>query len=93
MRDKGRTQPLAAALLLLFCGLLSSAEAKYIFTKEPLLRKSLAVGEQDLFGYAAAFHLVDDSGGPSDFTKAIENTKYVYGVVHFFYTSAVLWLW
>jgi hypothetical protein len=53
--------------------------AKYIFTEEPLAHFSPAIGDQDLFGYAAALHLVDDTGASSDFQHAIQNTKIIVG--------------
>ena len=58
---------------LLLCGL-SLAHARFLYKQEPLVRVSPAVGDSDLFGYAVAFHRVDDTGDPNDFDHAISNT-------------------
>jgi hypothetical protein len=84
MRERNTSQPrgLSLSLVLLLCGvvlLASPATAKYIFTEEPLARFSPATGDQDLFGYAAALHLVDATGASSDFQHAIQNTKIIVG--------------
>ena len=74
MREKnslfGRLSP---GLALLLCGL-SLARGGYLFTEEPLVRVSPAVGDSDLFGYAVALHRVDDTGATNDFYHAINNT-------------------
>ena len=79
MRERNTTshpRGRALSLVLVLCGVLAApATAKYIFTEEPLARFSPAIGDQDLFGYAAALHLVDDTGDSSDFQHAIQNTK------------------
>ena len=83
MRERNTTSQLrgrALSLVLVLCGVLLASPpvtAKYIFTEEPLARFSPAIGDQDLFGYAAALHLVDDTGDSSDFQHAIQNTKWV----------------
>ena len=82
MRERNTSQPRgrAPSLVLVLCGVLLASPpvtAKYIFTEEPLARFSPAIGDQDLFGYAAALHLVDDTGASSDFQHAIQNTKWV----------------
>jgi hypothetical protein len=84
MRERNTSQPrgLSLSLVLLLCGvvlLASPATAKYIFTEEPLARFSPAIGDKDLFGYATALHLVDDTGASSDFQHAIQNTKIIVG--------------
>jgi hypothetical protein len=68
-----------ALLLLLVCGLARPGRAGFIFTDEPLARLSPALGETDLFGYAAALHRVQESSDPQDFSHAISNTKIIVG--------------
>lgn len=58
---------------LLLCGL-TLANARFLYKQEPLVRVSPAFGDSDLFGYAAAFHRVDDSGEDHDFYHTISNT-------------------
>jgi hypothetical protein len=84
MRERNTSQPrgCALSLVLVLCGVLLASPpvtAKYIFTEEPLAHFSPAIGDQDLFGYAAALHLVDDTGASSDFQHAIQNTKIIVG--------------
>ena len=72
---------LRMGLVLLVCALAVHARladaAGALFTEEPIVRSSPAIGSDiyDLFGYAAAFHRVNDMGDKSDFNHAISNTK------------------
>lgn len=58
---------------LLLCGL-ALAHARFLYKQEPVVRVSPALGDSDLFGYAVAFHKVDDTGDDHDFYHAINNT-------------------
>lgn len=60
-------------LLVLLYGL-TLARAGFLYKQEPIVRFSPALGDSDLFGYAVAFHRVDDSGRENDFYHAISNT-------------------
>ena len=71
MRERSSRLLLDLALLLYGLAL---ARANFLYKQEPLVRVSPAVGDSDLFGYAVAFHRVDDTGDRDDFDHAISNT-------------------